>query len=266
MVTAWEIPQDPRADPSLSASPLGRQIQRGYRLFVDTPREAPQLVHSQMSCGNCHLNSGQREKALPVVGVAAMFPEFNRRAGRLITLNDRVIDCLIRSENAVNDANHEAPSPTSDEVLALSAYITWISRGQPLGQTPAWRGQNTIPDAHQIPIGQLNRAHGEALFADRCASCHGADGQGVQIGDKRAGPLWGPGSWNDGAGASRIYTLAGIIRYSMPYLDPGSLSDRESQEIAAYIASRPRPSYPFKSRDYPGSPIPVDAIAYAARR
>jgi thiosulfate dehydrogenase len=84
----------------------------------------------------------------------------------------------------------------------------------------------------------------------------------VQIGDKKAGPLWGPDSWNDGAGAGRVYTLAGIVRYTMPYLNPGSLTDQEAQEVSAYINSRPRPKYPYKDRDYVGSKVPVDAVYY----
>jgi thiosulfate dehydrogenase len=91
------------------------------------------------------------------------------------------------------------------------------------------------------------------------------DGQGVQIGDKKAGPLWGPDSWNDGAGAARVYTLAGIIRYTMSYLDPGSLTDEEAQQLAAFITSKPRPRFPFKDKDYPSAPIPVDAVYYRAR-
>ena len=102
----------------------------------------------------------------------------------------------------------------------------------------------------------------QTVYTERCQSCHAADGQGVQIGDKKAGPLWGRDSWNDGAGAARIYTLAGIIRYSMPYLDPGSLSDEDAQHVAAYVNSQPRPAYPFKDRDYPGSKVPVDAVYY----
>ena len=71
----------------------------------------------------------------------------------------------------------------------------------------------------------------------------------MQIGDKKAGPLWGDGSWNDGAGAARVYTLAGILRYTMPYLNPGSLTDEEAQSVAAFITSKPRPGrYPFKDR------------------
>jgi thiosulfate dehydrogenase len=75
--------------------------------------------------------------------------------------------------------------------------------------------------------------------------------------------LWGPDSWNDGAGAARIYTLAGIIRYSMPYLDPGNLTDEEAQLLAAFITSKPRPSYPFKDQDYRTEPLPIDSVYYA---
>jgi thiosulfate dehydrogenase len=100
-----------------------------------------------------------------------------------------------------------------------------------------------------MPVATLDPAKGEALFLEKCTNCHGQDGQGVQIGDKRAAPLWGPASWNDGAGAARVHTLAGIIRYSLPYLDPGSLSDEEAQQIAAFITSKRRPEYPFKRED-----------------
>ena len=113
-----------------------------------------------------------------------------------------------------------------------------------------------------MPVDKFDPARGESVFMERCTSCHGADGQGVQIGDKKAGPLWGPDSWNDGAGAARVYTLAGIIRYTMPYLDPGSLSDEDAQHVAAFINSKPRPVYPHKHRDYVGAKVPIDALYY----
>ena len=93
-------------------------------------------------------------------------------------------------------------------------------------------------------------------------NCHGPEGQGVQVGDKKAGPLWGPRSWNDGAGMARFYTLAGFIRYAMPYLDPGVLSDEDAQHVSAFIISKPRPSYPYKDEDYQVEPLPVDAAFY----
>src|SRR2546423_1598776 len=156
----------------------------------------------------------------------------------------------------------DLPTPTSKEVLAIDAYLTWLARGTPVGKSPSWRGQNTIAAAKLVPIEKLDPHKGETIYAERCTSCHGADGQGVVIGDKKAGPLWGPNSWNDGAGAARVYTLAGMIRYTMPYLSPGSLTDEEAQQVAAFITSKPRPVYPYKNRDYSGSKIPSDAVYY----
>src|SRR6266699_2805534 len=142
MVTAWYLPKNPLTDRSLDNSKLSQDIKWGFRLFTNTPHEAPQFAPSKMSCNNCHLNGGQRERSLPLVGVAGMFPEYNRRSGRLYTLNDRIVDCFLRSENAT--AHDETPSPASREVLAVASYITWISRGAEIGKNPSWRGQNTI--------------------------------------------------------------------------------------------------------------------------
>jgi thiosulfate dehydrogenase len=262
MVTAWYFPRNPLTDPHLDDSKLSKDIRWGFRLFTNTPKEAPHFAPGKISCNNCHLNGGQRERSLPLVNVAGMFPEYNRRSGRLYTLGDRVVDCFLRSENATGAVEAEMPTTTSPEVLALSAYITWLARGSEVGTNPPWRGQNTIAAAQLIPIEKLDKEKGEALFKEHCTNCHGEDGQGVAIGDKKPGPLWGPDSWNDGAGAARVYTLAGIIRYSMPYLDPGRLTDEEAQHVAAFINSKPRPSYPFKSQDYRTEKRPVDSVYY----
>ena len=264
MKAAWEFPRNPLVDTKLDASRLSEEIRRGFRIFTNTPAEAPRLAPGGMSCSNCHMNAGQREKSLPLVDVAGMFPEYNRRAARLFSLGDRITDCFLRSENAtgVQLASDEFPTPTSSEVLAISAYLTWLSRGAAMGKNPSWRGQNAIQASALIPVEKLDPAKGEAIYNDRCATCHGPDGQGVQIGDKIAGPLWGVRSWNDGAGAARVYTLAGMIRYSMPYLDPGNITDADAQHVAAFIDSKPRPAFPFKERDYRVEKLPVDAVYY----
>lgn len=279
MVTAWDIPQNPLAEKSLDDSRLSKDIRWGYKLFTDTPHEAKQYAPGKMSCSNCHLNAGQRERSLPLVGVAGMFPEYNRRSGRLYSLNDRIVDCFWRSENGtgvledkdepgIGDRGSQSgmlPSPTSKEVLAIAAYLTWLARGTAMGKNPTWRGQNTIAPGALIPVAQLDRHRGEDIFKEKCTSCHGIDGQGVAVGDKKPGPLWGPDSWNDGAGAARVYTLAGIVRYSMPYLNPGSLSDEEAQLVAAFINSQPRPAFPYKPTDYQTDKLPPDAVYYPHR-
>jgi thiosulfate dehydrogenase len=275
MVTAWDVPKNPLQDASLDESPLSNEIKWGYRLFMNTPAEAPQFAPGRGTCNNCHLNAGQRERAMPLVGIAGQFPEYNRRIGRLISLGDRIVECFMRSQNATGTlpaefdhttAADQMPTPTSKEVLALSAYLTWLSKGVPMGTTLSWRGQNAIAREALVPVAKLDPAKGAAIFNERCISCHGSDGQGVAVGDKKPGPLWGRDSWNDGAGAARVYTLAGIIRYTMPYLDPGSLTDEDAQQLAAFINSQPRPSYPFKDQDYLVEPLPSDALYYPKRK
>src|SRR3982074_438896 len=101
-----------------------------------------------------------------------MFPEYNRRSGRLYSLTDRIVDCFLRSENATGTiaAGGEAPavavttdvvpSPTSKEVLALAAYITWLARGTEVGANPPWRGQNTIAATALVPVARLDARKG----------------------------------------------------------------------------------------------------------
>jgi thiosulfate dehydrogenase len=276
LTTAWDFPRNPLTDPDLDNSRLSEDIRWGFRLFTDTSREAPQFSPGRMTCNNCHLNGGQRERSLPLVGIAGMFPEYNRRAGRLYSLSDRVVDCFMRSQNATGALakgtgdgpwadQSELPTTKSREVLALVAYITWLAQGSELGKSPEWRGQNAIPAENRLPLDKLDPALGETLFMENCTNCHGEDGQGRAIGEKIAGPLWGPDSWNDGAGAARIYTLAGIIRYAMPFTNPGALTDEQAQHVAAFINSKPRPSYPFKHDDYLAENIPIDSVYYPKR-
>jgi thiosulfate dehydrogenase len=206
-----------------------------------------------------------------MVGIASVFPEYNKRSGRDFTLSDRIAGCFLRSLNgsaapAMLSA-HDPQSPEalvagSEEVKALTAYIGWLSEGYSRGDTLPWRGHNAIGKDSIVALGMLDSSRGAALFTEKCSNCHGEDGQGVSIGDIRAGPLWGPGSWNDGAGAARVYTLAGMIRYMMPYIDPGSLTDEEAQHIAYFVCLQPRPVYPFKSSDYRDGKVPPDALAY----
>src|ERR1041385_3573924 len=277
METAWDYPKNPLKDSLPGNNHVVEQIRSGFEIFIDTPNKASRFSGNKLSCNNCHLNAGQKDKAMAIVGIAGAFPEYNKRAGRLISLEDRIVECFMRSSNASgkidstsiniirNGENDILPTAHSKEVLALSAYISWISEGFPVGKKIAWRGQNVIRAEKLIPVEKLDVKIGEHLYMEKCISCHGEDGQGVEIGDRRAGPLWGPDSWNDGAGAARVYTLAGIIRYMMPYLDPGSLSEEEAQHIAAFITSKPRPRYPFKEQDYPTDKVPIDAVYYERR-
>ena len=274
MARAWEFPRDPRIDSAgLSAENIAR-VRRGFDLFTNTSTLARKFSGGTMTCNNCHPNGGQREKAMPLVGVDRVFPEYNRRSGRPFTLEERIVGCFMRSLNASgsmdpdvnirheNDLDGATLTASSEEVGAIAAYITWLSFNRHIDPTLPWRGHNRVNETSVLPLEKLDPLLGRSLFEEKCSNCHGVDGQGVFIGDKRPGPLWGPDSWNDGAGAARAYTLAGMIRYMMPYMDPGALTDAEAQHIAAYITSQPRPGFPFKDRDYLKEPIPKDAVYY----
>ncbi len=247
-------------DPSRDALPadtaLARRIQLGYAVFTNTPRLARRWVGNALACSNCHLNAGQRELGLPLVGSAGVFPLYRPRSARIASLEDRIRGCFARSEAGT------PPPYDSEELLALSAYVTWLSEGQPLMRSPPWRGRNVIAREHRIAIDSLDPAAGARLFAIKCSMCHGEDGQGREIAGARPGPLWGPGSWSDGAGMARVYTMAGFIRYAMPLTAPGTLSDVEAQQIAAYVNSKPRPVFAHKAADWPGGHVPLDAVYY----
>ena len=274
MVRAWQVPHDPTSEKQDLDPQQSNMILRGFSLFMNTPQANSRFTGGAMSCNNCHPNGGQRERALPLVGVDLAFPEYNKRSGRAFTLEERIIGCLLRSVNATGSkerdivTRHENElagatlTPETEEVHSLASYIRWLSAGRHITKEIPWRGHNTLPASTLIPIGKLDIKLGKQLYIENCSSCHGTDGQGVSIGDKRPGPLWGPNSWNDGAGAARTYTLAGMIRHWMPYLFPGKLSDAEAQHIAAYITSKPRPQFPFKDKDYLKEKIPVDAVYY----
>jgi thiosulfate dehydrogenase len=73
---------------------------------------------------------------------------------------------------------------------------------------------------------KVSLERGKMLFVERCASCHGKDGQ-------RDPPVWGPRSYNAGAGLADVSRLAGWLRVTMPPDEPLQ-SDAEAVDVAAY--------------------------------
>ena len=249
-----ELPLDPLAEAVHPDPRQAEMIRLGYRISQDTKTYAAEFVGNDLSCGNCHLNAGMRDRALPLLGVAATFPQYRRRDDRLVSLEDRIGGCFKRSMNGV------APPHDHEVTIALDAYITWLGTGFALGERPAWLGRNEIAAEARIPIEDLDLARGRQLYTMHCAACHAPDGQGIDLGVAKPGPLWGDRSWNDGAGAARVWRLAGYIRWAMPLTAPGSLTDEEAQQIAAYVNAHDRPEYPDKSADFPGGGRPLDAV------
>ena len=213
--------------PHIPAGAAGESIRLGQHIFELTPRYAAKYVGNEMSCSDCHLQDGRASYSAPMVGLTRIFPTYNQRAGRVITLAERIQQCFVRSENG------KPLSTSSREMQALLAYIGLLSRSQPAAEKPPVRGLVKLPALKGDPT------RGAQLYAQQCSACHGSDGKGVP---PILPPLWGPGSFNSGAGMSKVEKLAAFVQYNMPQNAPGSLSAQQAYDVAAYVNSKPRPN------------------------
>ncbi len=200
----------------------------GRTLIVSTRRRMAPYVGANMDCAACHINAGTQARGGSFAGTAASFPQWNQRAHRVIALQDRIAECFLYSMNG------RPPAYQSREMEAIAAYITSLSQGVKLGSKP-----DPAVALASITLPYPNPANGAALYAQKCSACHGAQGAGSAV----YPPLWGAHSFNDGAGMHRVRTMAGFIRYNMPQNAPGTLSDRQAFDIAAFVLAHPRPKF-----------------------
>lgn len=249
-------PKDPTSDRVAGTPADVEAVRRGFRIFNRTQIEAAAYGVNELACANCHLDGGQKVGAFPLAGCARTFPQ-KAADGRRITLEDRIARCFTHSLNG------RAPEAGSVEVAALAAYIRWLDSEAPPGEPPAWLQSTALPPERRVPIAELNAERGRQKYDRYCSSCHGLDGQGYR--DRRPNlpydyfpPVWGPRSYNDAAGLARVYTLAGFIRFAMPWDDPGEVPGVAAQEIAAFVNGQPRPH--FAEPDAWDGTSPVDAV------
>jgi thiosulfate dehydrogenase len=169
--------------------------------------------------------------------VASAYPAYSPRDSAVLTLEDRILHCFVRSQNGTRPANG------SKVPVAIAAYITWLSRKTPIDMNPhAPLGPNHIQPLNSENV-EANSTRGQSLFADRCEECHGNDGTGSD----EYPPLWGQQSFNDGAGLAKVSNLASWLKVAMP-LDDTTLTDQEAFDIAAYINSHSRPKFSLQNK------------------
>lgn len=218
---------DPSAIPS---GPVGASIREGHDIFVATPKLMKAYVRADMSCDACHLAAGTRPRGGTLVGTYARFPQWNKRAKRVITLQDRIAECFLYSMNG------RVPPYDSRQMSAIVAYVAWLSRGVPtLSRAPSDQSFS-VP----LPSGTPDVARGKALYAERCSACHQAGGAGI---GGVFPPLWGAKSFNTGAGMAHLNRMVGFVKYNMPKNAPGTLSVRDAFDVAGYVLSHARPKF-----------------------
>ncbi|PZT48130.1 cytochrome C oxidase Cbb3 [Helicobacter valdiviensis] len=218
-----------------------------------------QFAGNNLSCSSCHAKAGSVPNQAGFVGIWARFPQYNGRADKIITLQDRINGCFERSMNGKRMPDNAL------EMKAMVTYMQWLSQGVPTGAST--KGESLQK------IDYLNRAadpkKGEAIYNDKCVACHQADGQGVKNGvpgmDYYAfPPLWGEDSYNTGAGMYRLIKAASYIKANMPQGD-ATLSLEEAYDVAAYMNSKPRPIKANREADFPDrkvKPLDMDVGPY----
>ena len=126
-------------------------VDQGAKLWSESP--SPQAP----SCQSCHLSA-----PISMKGVALKYPLWNAREKRLINLDKRINECRVKKQ-------HAQPLPyESDEMLALSSWITLASRGMKL--------ENSI-DQSLVPAFERGKAFYEKRIGQNnlsCAHCHTA--------------------------------------------------------------------------------------------
>jgi thiosulfate dehydrogenase len=259
----WSVPDISK----LPDDDWGRTVRYGHDLLSKTASligpEAKDASHrfagNNLNCQSCHMDAGTKQFGLPFQGVFADFPNYRARSGSVGTIEDRINGCMTRSMNG-------KPLPLeSREMTAMVAYMKFLSTGIPVGAKTVGRGSGTMPELTRAADPQ----HGGAIYASTCASCHGAGGLGQRSGKIGDGqgytfpPLWGPDSFNDGAGMARLISAANFIHSNMPYgatwKNP-TLSAQDAWDVAAYLESKPRPHRTNLDKDFPNRlEKPVDA-------
>ncbi|WP_144114102.1 c-type cytochrome [Paraburkholderia sp. BCC1886] len=97
------------------------------------------------------------------------------------------------------------------------------------------------PDGRGLPAGSGDVATGAHVFAEKCAACHGAEGQGG-LGDPLVGGLGSLASAKPKRTVGSYWpyatTLFDYIRRAMPYNAPQSLSADEVYAVSAFLLNR----------------------------
>ncbi len=225
-------PPPPEQAPAESVAAVlhGREILEDTRHQIqvyDRVHRVQVPVGNDLACSNCHFEAGIDRTALPLVGVAAIYPRYRARTGYSTDLPSRVNECFERSMNG------RQLDPRGRDMQAIIAYLHWISRGLPVYAEVPWLGLVPVRSTHAP-----DAAAGAKTWAAKCALCHGERGEGSPA----APPVWGPRSYNDGAGMHRPETFAAFTLATMPRSAPDLLPE-QALDVAAFVHGRPRPHF-----------------------
>jgi len=236
---------------NIPQSKTGEEIRYGRELFSRTAYylgpegKVMQLCGNKMNCKNCHLDVGTRPYSNNLLETYLKYPQYRAREGTVLTVEDRINNCFERPMNG------KTLPYDSREMRAMVAYIRWLCEGKTVSYQ-----EDTL---HLGKINLIDRAadvkKGEIVYMEKCATCHGIDGQGQFTANKETytyPPLWGMQSYAQGSSMHRTITAARFIKWSMPYRDTitaPQLTDEQVFDVVAFInfdSIHPRPYRPLE--------------------
>lgn len=100
---------------------------------------------------------------------------------------------------------------------------------------------------------------GEALYAEKCSSCHGPEMAGGEMAPGLAGGEF-TANWND----LSVGDLFERIRISMPQNNPGSLSRQQNADVLAFMFAKG--SYPAGKADLATQTEVLNTIKFLATK
>ena len=199
-----------------SANPGMLWVTRGEQLWSASAGAA------ERSCASCH---GDARASMR--GVAARYPAYDPDTGDVLDLEARIAACRMQKQKAA------PPAPESDDLLALTAWVAYQSRGMPIAVAvggPARaafeRGRTFYGERH----GQMNLA---------CAQCHDRNWgkrlliEAISQGHPNAFPAYRLEWQGLGSLSRRIRACLFGVRARMP--PPGA---RELTDVELYLAWR----------------------------
>jgi thiosulfate dehydrogenase len=159
----------PPSEDKIPDDEFGQIMKLGADIFHDTQRNAKEFAGNSLQCANCQIDKGRLANSAPLWAAYVAFPACRAKNNRVNTLQERIQRCFRFCMNG------KAPDLNSKVLVARESYAHFLASGAPTGAEMPGRGYPKLPKP-----AKLNYGHGQEVYGQKCALCHGADGQGQQ--------------------------------------------------------------------------------------
>ncbi len=248
-----------KAPKSYPKGELGEMVKLGEDILNNTGTHplTKKLVGNGLKCISCHLKGADgKPGTAPGIGTffgtATAFPAYSKREKTVQTLQNRINNCFMRSMNG------KRPIIDTKASVAMATYITWLSTDMPIMQdakrpcsplnSERWVKNIKKMTKIQKKAKHENYINGQKLYQNKCASCHGQNGEGMG-----AFPgLWGKnkeGKWisyNTGAGMSKLNKGAAWVQSNMPLGQGNTMSDQDAADVMLFVNAQDHANFDLK--------------------